>query len=132
MIRLWNPSHQLIGQFGTEGDQKGEFNSITDMAIGKNGVYVVDARNKRLQLIEGIELTENRNAIFVIIFLHFFKCLHDNKRVWYRDKVIVGTPYTTPFFTQVCVTDHAIGLCHRYCGHCGKREIPPLRVFICS
>lgn len=53
-IKMWNPKHQLIGQFGQEGDQKGEFNSITDMAIGKSGLYVVDAKNKRLQLIEGI------------------------------------------------------------------------------
>ena len=37
--------------------QRGEFNFITDIAIGKNGlcVHVVDAKNKRLQLIEGID-----------------------------------------------------------------------------
>ena len=55
LINMWNPKHHLIGRFGKEGDQKGEFNSITDMAIGKNGLYVVDARNKRIQLIEGID-----------------------------------------------------------------------------
>ena len=54
-IKMWNPKHQLVGQFGKEGDQKGEFNSITDVAIGKNGLYVVDSKNKRLQLIEGID-----------------------------------------------------------------------------
>jgi len=54
-IKMWNPNHQLIGLYGQEGDQKGEFNFITDMAIGKNGLYVVDAKNKRLQLIEGIK-----------------------------------------------------------------------------
>ena len=37
--------------------QRGEFNFIIDIAIGKNGLYVhvVDAKNKRLQLIEGID-----------------------------------------------------------------------------
>ena len=54
---MWNPKHQLITQFVREGDQRGEFNFITDTANGKNGlyVYVVDTKNKRLQLIKGID-----------------------------------------------------------------------------
>ena len=52
-IRVWSPTHQLIGQFGKRGSQQGEFSGINGIAINYStgSVYVVEYINKRLQVI---------------------------------------------------------------------------------
>ena len=51
-IRVWSPTYQLINQVGKKGSKQGEFYGIRGMAIDSSGtIYVVEADNKRLQII---------------------------------------------------------------------------------
>ena len=51
-IRVWNPTYQLINQFGKKGSKQGEFYGIEGMAIDSSGtIYVAEWDNKRLQVI---------------------------------------------------------------------------------
>ena len=51
-IRVWNPTYQLINQFGKSGSKQGEFYGIAGMAIDSSGtIYVAEYNNKRLQVI---------------------------------------------------------------------------------
>ena len=51
-IRVWNPTYQLINQFGKRGSKQGEFSGIQGMTIDSSGtIYVVEYNNKRLQVI---------------------------------------------------------------------------------
>jgi len=51
-IKVWSPTHQLIHEFGKTGSQQGEFNDIRGIAMNCIGtIYVVEGREKRLQLI---------------------------------------------------------------------------------
>ena len=51
-IRVWNPTHQLIHQFGKNGSQQGQFNAINGIAMNSIGtIYVVEWTNRRLQII---------------------------------------------------------------------------------
>ena len=51
-IRVWNPTYQLINQFGKKGSKRGEFYGIEGMAIDSSGtIYVAEWDNKRLQVI---------------------------------------------------------------------------------
>ena len=52
-IKVWNPTHQLIDQFGKRGSQQGEFNDIRGISISSTGaIYVVEGyNNERLQII---------------------------------------------------------------------------------
>ena len=50
-IRIWNPTYQLINQFGNRGFKQGEFFSIRGMAINSSGIiYVAELVNNRLQV----------------------------------------------------------------------------------
>ena len=51
-IKVWSPTYQLINQVGKKGSKQGEFYGIRGMAIDSSGtIYVVEADNKRLQII---------------------------------------------------------------------------------
>ena len=51
-IRVWNPTYQLINQFGKRGSKRGEFMGTDGMAMDSSGtIYVAELSNKRLQVI---------------------------------------------------------------------------------
>ena len=51
-IRIWNPTYQLINQFGKKGSKQGEFYDTAGMAIDSSGtIYVAEYSNKKLQVI---------------------------------------------------------------------------------
>ena len=51
-IRVWNPTHQLVNQFGKRGSQQGEFYNITGIGMTSTGtIYVVEGVSNRLQII---------------------------------------------------------------------------------
>ena len=51
-IRVWNPTYQLLNQFGKRGFKQGKFYNIYGMAIDSRGtIYVAEWGNERLQVI---------------------------------------------------------------------------------
>ena len=52
IIKVWDPTYQLINQFGKKGSKRGEFDNVQGMAMDSNGtIYVVEQGNNRLQVI---------------------------------------------------------------------------------
>ena len=51
-IAVFSPTHEHIGKFGMRGEGKGQFTSITGIAINNSGtIFVIEYGNTRLQVI---------------------------------------------------------------------------------
>ena len=51
-LTVYNPTHQLITKFGTQGSQRGQFNNIYGIAVNSVGtIFVTESGNHRLQVI---------------------------------------------------------------------------------
>jgi len=46
-IRVWNPSYQLIKQFGKKGSEPGKFDAINGMAIDSSQLYILQRGTTR-------------------------------------------------------------------------------------
>ena len=51
-ITVFSPTHECIAKFGVHGEEKGQFTSITGIAINNSGsIFVIEYGNIRLQII---------------------------------------------------------------------------------
>ena len=56
VLTIFSPTHELIAKFGVFGKQKGQFYSISGIAINNNGtIYITEYGNHRLQIITSQE-----------------------------------------------------------------------------
>ena len=52
LLTVFSPTHQLITKFGTKGSQRGQFNTIYNIAVNSVGtIFVTERDNHRLQVI---------------------------------------------------------------------------------